>query len=342
MRSRSPSCISRSAASSISLIQHAPRRAPRASRMSSSVSSRRLTAKRSSPGTATAAPGQPTLLYFHGNGGALEVRAERIAKYLDRGRGLFMMSYRGYSGSTGSPSEAANVADAKLAYEALIEDGVSPDDIILYGELLGTGVAIEVAAEKKVAGVILDSPFTSIVERAAQLYPWLPVRPLAAGPLRLDPPHPRRSRADIHSPRRSRRHHSCRYGATIVPSCQRAEGDPDAPRRRARGSLQVWVVRNHQSMDRQTPRRATVSAELSIAPKQKTRERFAGLRKSHIRSCGTSGKCLRSRCRRRYGIHRRSRHHRSCRLQHHPRHPGRDHHQDRLCRRGHRVQRPAC
>ena len=123
----------------------------------------------------TAAPGQPTLLYFHGNGGALEVRAERIAKYLDRGRGLFMMSYRGYSGSTGSPSEAVNVADAKLAYEALIEDGVSPDDIILYGELLGTGVAIEVAAEKKVAGVILDSPFTSIVERAAQLYPWLPV-----------------------------------------------------------------------------------------------------------------------------------------------------------------------
>jgi uncharacterized protein len=123
-----------------------------------------------------AAAGQPTLLYFHGNGGALELRAGRIAKYLDRGRGIFMMSYRGYSGSTGSPSEAGNVADAKLAYDALVEDGVSPDDIILYGESLGTGVAIEVAAEKKVAGIILDSPFTSIVERAAQLYPWLPVR----------------------------------------------------------------------------------------------------------------------------------------------------------------------
>jgi len=104
------------------------------------------------------------------------LRAGRIARYLDRGRGIFMMSYRGYSGSTGSPSEAKNIADAKLAYEALVADGVSPDDIILYGESLGTGVAIEVAAEKKVAGVILDSPFTSIVERAAQLYPWLPVR----------------------------------------------------------------------------------------------------------------------------------------------------------------------
>ena len=80
------------------------RTTPRAAglRMSSSGSSRRLTAKRSSPGTAPAAPGQPTLLYFHGNGGALEVRAERIAKYLERGRGLFMMWYRGYSGSTGS------------------------------------------------------------------------------------------------------------------------------------------------------------------------------------------------------------------------------------------------
>jgi fermentation-respiration switch protein FrsA (DUF1100 family) len=122
-----------------------------------------------------ARPGQPTLLYFHGNGGALETRNERIRKYLDRGRGMFMMSYRGFSGSTGSPTEAANVADAKLAYDALVKEGVSPDDIILYGESLGTGVAVQVAAEKKVAGIILDSPFTSVAELAAEHYPWLPV-----------------------------------------------------------------------------------------------------------------------------------------------------------------------
>ena len=163
-----------------------------------------------------AAVGQPTLLYFHGNGGALELRAGRIAKYLERGRGLFMMSYRGYSGSTGSPSEAKNVADAKLAYEALVADGVSPDDIILYGESLGTGVAIEVAAEKKVAGVILDSPFTSIVERAAQLYPWLPVRLLLQDRYEFDPTHPRRSRAALHPSRRSRQHRACRDGTTAV------------------------------------------------------------------------------------------------------------------------------
>lgn len=123
-----------------------------------------------------AKPGQPTLLYFHGNGGALEFRNVSIRRYLDRGRGMFMMSYRGYSGSTGSPSEAANVSDAKLAYEALVREGVRPEDIILYGESLGSGVALQVATEKKVAGVILDSPFTSIVELASGLYPWLPVK----------------------------------------------------------------------------------------------------------------------------------------------------------------------
>lgn len=122
-----------------------------------------------------AKPGQPTLLYFHGNGGALEFRSESIRRYLDSGRGIFMMSYRGYSGSTGSPSEAANVADAKLAYDQLRKEGVRPEDIILYGESLGTGVAIEVAVEKEVAGLILDSPYTSIAELASALYPWLPI-----------------------------------------------------------------------------------------------------------------------------------------------------------------------
>ena len=122
-----------------------------------------------------AKPGQPTLLYFHGNGGALEVRRERIAKYLARGRGVFMMSYRGYSGSSGVPSEAANVADGKLAYEVLLKEGVRAEDIIIYGESLGTSVATQVAVEKPARGLILDSPFTSIVDRAAEVYPWLPV-----------------------------------------------------------------------------------------------------------------------------------------------------------------------
>lgn len=123
-----------------------------------------------------AKPGQPTVLYFHGNGGALEIRRERIAKYLNRGRGVLIMAYRGYSGSTGQPSESANVADAKLAYETLIKDGVRPDEIIVYGESLGAAVAVQLAASVPVRAVVLDSPFSSLLERAKLSYPWLPVR----------------------------------------------------------------------------------------------------------------------------------------------------------------------
>jgi fermentation-respiration switch protein FrsA (DUF1100 family) len=122
-----------------------------------------------------AAPGQPTLLYFHGNAGNLASRAERVRKYLERGIGIFILSYRGYGGSTGSPSERANVADAKVAYDALRKDGVAVEDIILYGESLGSGVAVQLAAEKPVGGLILDAPFTSIVDVAAKAYPFLPV-----------------------------------------------------------------------------------------------------------------------------------------------------------------------
>jgi fermentation-respiration switch protein FrsA (DUF1100 family) len=126
---------------------------------------------------ARAAPGRPTILYFHGNAGNLANRSERIRKYLSRGLGVFMMSYRGYSGSTGRPTERNNVADAKRAYEALIKEGVPPESIILYGESLGSGVAVQLAAVQPVAGLVLDAPYTSIVDVAAGAYPWLPVRP---------------------------------------------------------------------------------------------------------------------------------------------------------------------
>ena len=127
---------------------------------------------------AKAAPGQPTLLYFHGNAGSLSSRSERIHKYKDKGRGILMMSYRGYSGGMGSPSEAANISDAKRAYNLLVAGGVRPEDIIIYGESLGSGVAVQVAAEKRAAGLILDAPYTSLVDVAAGHYPWLPVRPM--------------------------------------------------------------------------------------------------------------------------------------------------------------------
>lgn len=129
---------------------------------------------------AKAPPGRPTVLYFHGNGGSLADRAERVRKYQAAGLGLFIMAYRGYSGSTGSPSEAANIADAGLALERLVGSGVPLGDIIVYGESLGSGVAVQVAAGRDVGGVILDAPYTSLVDVAALLHPWLPVRLLMA------------------------------------------------------------------------------------------------------------------------------------------------------------------
>ena len=123
-----------------------------------------------------AQPGKPTLLYFHGNAGSLAVRAERIRRFMNEGWGVCMMSYRGYSGSKGSPTETANVADARLAYGALVQDGVDPASIILYGESLGSGVAVRLATERPTGGLILDAPYTSILEVAEQAYPFLPVR----------------------------------------------------------------------------------------------------------------------------------------------------------------------
>jgi fermentation-respiration switch protein FrsA (DUF1100 family) len=120
--------------------------------------------------------GRPTLLYFHGNAGNLANRSERVRKYTTRGIGVFMLSYRGYSGSTGTPTERNNIADARLAYEALLADGVDPRDIVLYGESLGSGVAVQLAAEKPVGGIVLDAPYTSIVDVAAGAHPFLPVR----------------------------------------------------------------------------------------------------------------------------------------------------------------------
>lgn len=124
-----------------------------------------------------AANGKPTILYFHGNAGSLITRAERFRRYREAGYGVFMMTYRGYGGSTGAPSERGNVADALLAYDKLVASGVPETDIVSYGESLGTGIAVQVGAVRRPGGVILDAPYTSIVDVAELHYPYLPARP---------------------------------------------------------------------------------------------------------------------------------------------------------------------
>ncbi len=120
---------------------------------------------------------QCTVLYFHGNGGGLANRAGRIDAFAKLGFGVLIMSYRGYSGSGGRPRETENVSDAKAAYAWLRAAGVTAEQIVLYGESLGTGVAVQVAMEKPVAGMVLEAPFTSIPDVAQRHYWYMPVRP---------------------------------------------------------------------------------------------------------------------------------------------------------------------
>ncbi|TAG17793.1 MAG: alpha/beta fold hydrolase [Rhodobacterales bacterium] len=123
-----------------------------------------------------AAPGRPTVLFLHGNAGAVADRADRLAFYQSRGFGAAFLSWRGYGGSTGSPSEAGLLIDARTAYDALRARGIAPEQIVLVGESLGTGVAVQTAARVPVGGLVLEAPFTAAVDIAGRAYPWVPVR----------------------------------------------------------------------------------------------------------------------------------------------------------------------
>jgi hypothetical protein len=117
---------------------------------------------------------KPLILYFHGNGGALRYRVERFKKLVGDGIGLLGIDYRGYAGSTGSPSEHGLIADGEAAYEFAAAH-YPVKQIVLWGESLGTGVAVALAAEKPVGRVILEAPFTSAAAVGAQRYWYLPV-----------------------------------------------------------------------------------------------------------------------------------------------------------------------
>jgi fermentation-respiration switch protein FrsA (DUF1100 family) len=128
---------------------------------------------------------RPVVLYFQGNGGALNLRAQRFARLVADGTGLVALSYRGYGGSTGQPSEAGLLRDAEATY-AFAAARYPAERMVLYGESLGTGVAVGLAAEHKVGKVILEAPFTSAVDVGAAAYPFLPVRLLMHDTFRSD------------------------------------------------------------------------------------------------------------------------------------------------------------
>ena len=116
-----------------------------------------------------------TIIYFHGNAGKLENRIHKLNHFKDMDVNFLIIAWRGFSGNKGKPSEKGLYIDANSAIKWLKKLGLKEKDIILYGESLGTGVATEIAQSNNYAGLILETPFTSMIEAAKNFYPYIPV-----------------------------------------------------------------------------------------------------------------------------------------------------------------------
>ncbi len=116
----------------------------------------------------------PVVAYLHGNGGSIAGRAPRIRRFAAAGWGGLFLDYRGFGGNPGAPSEAGLLRDARAGLAFLDGLGLGAR-LVLYGESLGSGIAVAMAAERPVAAVILESPYSSIAAIAKLRYPLLPV-----------------------------------------------------------------------------------------------------------------------------------------------------------------------
>ena len=117
-----------------------------------------------------------TILYLHGNAGSLENRIHKINHFKDMNINFLLLAWRGFSGNKGEPTEQGLYRDARSAVKWLINQGVIEENIIIYGESLGSGVATEIAQNKNFAGIILESPFTSMVAAGKSKYPIFPIK----------------------------------------------------------------------------------------------------------------------------------------------------------------------
>ena len=117
-----------------------------------------------------------TILYLHGNAGSLENRIHKINHFNDMNINFLLLSWRGFNGNAGKPSEKGLYQDARSALKWLINQGINEENIIIYGESLGTGVATEIAQNRNFAGIILESPFTSMIAAGKSKYPIFPIK----------------------------------------------------------------------------------------------------------------------------------------------------------------------
>lgn len=131
------------------------------------------------------APGRKLLIFFHGNAGHIGHRGWKARPYLDAGYGMLLVSWRGYGGNAGKPTEQGLLRDARAALAFALSTGIRPRDIVLYGESLGSAPAVTLAAESAAAGrplgaVALEAPYTSMADLAQHHYFYVPARWLLA------------------------------------------------------------------------------------------------------------------------------------------------------------------
>lgn len=118
-------------------------------------------------------PDGRTIIYFHGNAGTIAERVERVLPYLAVGYGVLLVGYPGYGNNPGTPSEHSFYETARANIDFLAQFGVAPQQLVLFGESLGTAVAVQMALERPALALILEAPFASIPHSAWARYPYL-------------------------------------------------------------------------------------------------------------------------------------------------------------------------
>jgi fermentation-respiration switch protein FrsA (DUF1100 family) len=125
-----------------------------------------------------AAEARHTLLFMHGNAGNISGRVPSIRLFHDLRLNVFVFDYRGYGRSGGNPDERGTYLDARAAWDVLIDRGIAPGRIILFGRSLGGPIAATLGVQVEPGALIVESTFTSVPDLAATLYRWLPARAL--------------------------------------------------------------------------------------------------------------------------------------------------------------------
>jgi len=128
--------------------------------------------------------GEATILVFHGNADAAYYQIAKGEKLAAAGFGVLLVEFRGYAGSTGSPTEVGLITDGLASYDHVRSQTDQP--IGLYAHSLGTGVAVPLAVQRPVFAVVLESPFTSILDVARYRMGWVPLKALLKHPFHSD------------------------------------------------------------------------------------------------------------------------------------------------------------